>query len=200
MKKNKILLTTIFIVTISFSSFAQGGGVWNFTWNMGFPMGETSDFITQSSFRGFEIDGRGYVTDNLTVGGTGAWQVFYENFGWVTEDLSETTTINGYKRRYMNVVPLMVNSHYYFYPGMLMPYIGIGLGTYYIETRDFLGIYYIEEEAWHFGLAPEVGLTVPFGSSNTAFTVNVKYNWAAKTKDTQAHSWIGVGVGLSYVF
>jgi len=100
----------------------------------------------------------------------------------------------------MNVVPLMVNSHYYFYPGMLMPYIGIGLGTYYIETRDFLGIYYVEEEAWHFGLAPEVGLTVPFGSSNTAFTVNVKYNWAAKTKDTQAHSWIGVGVGLSYVF
>jgi len=200
MKKNKIFLTIIFIVTFSISSFAQGGGAWNFTYNMGFPIGETNDFLTKPSFRGFLIEGRGFVTNNLAIGGSGGWQVFYENLGWVTENVNETTTINGYKRKYINAVPLMATAHYYFFPGNLMPYIGLGLGTYYIDARTYMGIYYIEDEAWHFGLAPELGLSIPFGSSNAAFTANVKYNWAAKTKDTSGQSWIGVGVGFSYVF
>jgi len=60
------------------SSFGQGGGVWNFDWNMGFPMGDTKDFIGQPTFRGFSIEGRSYVTENITVGGIAGWSVFYE--------------------------------------------------------------------------------------------------------------------------
>ncbi len=200
MKNNKILFTIVFIIAFSFASFSQGGGAWNFTYNMGIPMGDTKDFVSKSSFRGMMIEGRGFVTNNLAVGGAVGWQVFYENNGWVTESISETAAIHGYQRKVINAVPLLVTADYYFFPGNLMPYIGLGLGTYYIESRSYLGIYYVQEKAWHFGLAPELGLSIPFGSSNAAFTANVKYNWAAKTKDTSGQSWIGVGVGFSYVF
>ncbi len=201
MKKNKLILTIIFVATISFSSFSQGGGVWNFTWDIGFPVGSTSDFIGKASLRGFAIEGRGYVTDRILIGGRGAWNTFYEDFGWVTEDIEGTSaTINGFKRRYMNVIPIMVTGHYEFGHGLVLPYVGIGLGTYYIETRDMMGIYYVQQKAWHFGVYPEIGVVIPFGSSNTGFNINAKYNYAAKTQDTDAQSWISLGIGLSYIF
>lgn len=199
MKKNKILLTGIFVILIGMSSFAQGGGIWNFNWNMGFPMGETADFIGQPSFRGFSIEGRGFVTNKITIGGIGAWNVFYENLGEVT-NTAGTKTINGYKRRYMNVMPLMVTGHYYFLQGSVQPYIGVGVGTYYIESRDFMGIYYVQGKDWHFGFAPEVGVVMPFANSNTGININFKYNMAAKTKEEASYTWLGVNVGISYLF
>jgi hypothetical protein len=201
MKRIKIIAALSFLMLLSSSSFGQGGGVWNFTWDIGFAVGETADFISQPSLRGFAIEGRGYVSSRFLVGGRGAWNVFYEDFGWVTEPVEGTSaTINGYKRRYMNTIPLMVTGHYEFGRGAVLPYIGFGVGTYYIETRDFMGIYYVQQKAWHFGVYPELGIVIPFGSGGAGVNINAKYNYAAKTKDTDAQSWISLGVGLSYIF
>ncbi|MDP2724059.1 MAG: hypothetical protein Q8O72_14985 [Bacteroidales bacterium] len=201
MKKIKNITLASLITLISISSFAQGGGVWNFDWGMAFPMGSTTDFVNQPSFRGVSIEGRGYVTDQITVGGIAGWNVFYENNSWTQTSTSETGTIYGYQRRYLNVMPLMVNAHYYFSQGTFMPYIGAGLGTYYIESRDFMGIYYSQGKDWHFGVAPEAGLIMYLGSSsNTGINLNFKYNMAAKTKDQPTYSWLGINIGLSYLF
>jgi hypothetical protein len=198
----KIKLTAIFTCLMLFSSsalFAQGGGVWNFTWDIGFPVGTTSDFISATSFRGFAIEGRGYVTDRFLVGGRAAWNVFYEKPGWVTRDLGNAT-ITGFNRKYLNAIPLMITGHYEFGSGMVLPYVGVGLGTYYMESRDYLGIYYVRDNTWHFGMYPEVGVVIPFGNSNSGFNVNAKYNYAFKTSDSPEYSWISLGVGISYIF
>lgn len=201
MKRIKIITVLTFLMLLGSSSFGQGGGVWNFTWDIGFPISSTSDFISQPSLRGFAVEGRGYVSNRILIGGRGAWNTFYEDFGWTTEDISGTSaTLYGYKRRYMNVVPLMVTGHYEFGRGAVLPYVGIGIGTYYIETRDFLGLYYIQQKAWHFGVYPEVGVVIPFGGGGAGVNINAKYNYAAQTKDTDAQSWISLGVGLSYIF
>lgn len=199
MKKLKYISALALLLTISIPGFSQGGGIWNFQWVMGLPVGSTTDFISQFSVRGFGVEGRGYVTDKLTIGGRAAWQTFYQNDGWITEEF-EDATIHGYKRAYINAIPLTVNGHYYFGYGMVLPYIGVGIGAYYIETRDFMGIYYLQEKAWHFGVAPEIGVVVPFGSSNTGINLAVKYNYAAKTKDTREISWFEIDLGISYVF
>ncbi|NQU32499.1 MAG: hypothetical protein HQ521_04630 [Bacteroidetes bacterium] len=199
MKRNKIFLTSIFVVLLGISSFGQGGGIWNFDWNMGFPMGDTKDFIGQPTFRGFSIEGRGFVTESIAIGGIGAWNVFYENFGWSTT-VEGTKKIYGYHRRYLNVMPLMVTAHYYFSQGTIQPYIGAGVGTYFIESRDYMGIYYYQGKDWHFGIAPEVGVVMPFGSGNTGMNINFKYNMAAKTKNQPSYSWLGINIGISYLF
>ncbi|PLX11739.1 MAG: hypothetical protein C0598_07510 [Marinilabiliales bacterium] len=200
MKKNNIILSSVFVVLFSLTSFSQGGGVWNFDWNIGFGLGETGEFISNPSGRGFSIDGRGFVTDNITVGGIVGWNTFYQNEGFVTEDYESGVTVNGYKRKYINVLPIMVNTHYYLAQTTVMPYIGFGVGATYAERRDYMGIYYVEESAWHFSVAPELGIVYPFGSSNTGINANVKYNYAAKTKDTKAVSFLSVNIGISYVF
>ena len=189
----------IILLAIGFTSQAQGGGIWNFQWAIGFPVGETNDFISQTSFRGFGLEGRGYVTDKLTVGGRGAWHTFYKDYGFVTNDMGNST-ISGYQRKYINAIPLTVNTHYYFGYGAVLPYIGVGIGAYFIETRNYMGVYYVQEKAWHFGVAPEVGVVIPFGNSNTGLNFGLKYQYAAKTKDTQAVSWVELDVGISYVF
>lgn len=200
MKKNKIVLSSVFVILFSLSSFSQGGGVWNFDWNVGFTLGETNDFVSEPSFRGFSVDGRGFVSNNITVGGIVGWNTFYENFDFTTESVGENATIHGYKRRYINTMPIMVNAHYYFAQSTIMPYAGIGIGTMYVDARDFMGIYYVEDEAWHFAVAPEVGIVLPFGGGNTGLNANVKYNMAAKTKDTPSYSFLSINIGISYVF
>lgn len=200
MKKNKIILTIIFAVTMSFSSFSQGGGIWNFTWDIGFPVGTTSEFISATSLRGFAIEGRGYATDRVMVGGRVAWNTFYENNGWTTFNPTDNSAIHGYDRKYMNVLPLMATLHYEFGNRSVLPYAGIGIGTYYVNTRDYLGMYYIQNENWHFGVYPEVGIVIPLGGGSTGIDINAKYNYGAKTKDAEAVSWISLGVGLSYIF
>lgn len=200
MKKIKNILVASFIVLVSTTSFAQGGGIWNFDWNMGFPMGSTTDFVSQPSLRGFSLEGRGYVTDQITVGGIVGWNVFYENNDFTQEVIGETGTVFGYQRHTLNVMPLMVTSHYYFSQGSIIPYIGAGLGTYYIEARDYMGIYYLQEKDWHFGVAPEAGLIMLLGSGNTGININFKYNLAAKTKDNPEYSYLGINVGISYMF
>jgi hypothetical protein len=199
----KIMRKIFLILTISLfgsTAFSQGSGIWNFQWDMGFGVGETGDFVGQYSLRGFALEGRGYVTENLTVGGRWAWDVFYENYGWKTETSNDgQSTVYGYSRHYMNAMPIMVTGHYTFNSNKFIPYIGLGLGTYYIETRNMLGIYYIEQDAWHFGLAPEAGIIIPFGkTSNWGLNLNVRYNWAAKTKDEDQQTWINTSVGFSY--
>jgi hypothetical protein len=195
-KRTLILTLTLFAGS---TLFAQGGGIWNFQWAIGFPIGETNDYIDQASFRGFALEGRGYVTDKLTVGGRAAWQTFFKDYGFVTYQ-NETTAISGYNKRYINTIPLTVNAHYYFGYNQVLPYIGVGLGPYFVETRDYMGVYYTEEKAWHFGVAPEIGVVVPFGQSNTGFNIAAKYQYAAKTKDTDAVSWIELDIGISYIF
>ena len=199
MKKIKNILLLSLLVLVGSSTFAQGGGIWNFQWAIGFPIGETRDFLDQTSFRGFAIEGRGYVTDRLTVGGRGAWQTFYQNNGWVTTN-EGNTAFTGYNRRYINAIPLTINSHYYFGYGLVLPYAGLGLGGYFIEQRSYTGIYYTRQRAWHFGIAPEIGVVVPFGNSNTGLNVAFKYQYAAKTKDTDAVSWLELDIGISYIF
>jgi len=196
----KIYLAVLITLLSSTAAFSQGSGIWNFQWDMGMGVGETADFVSQYSLRGFALEGRGYVTENITIGGRWAWDIFYENYGWTTEKYNDgQTSVFGYKRHYMNTMPIMATAHYTFNSNKFIPYIGFGIGTYYIETRDMLGIYYLQEDAWHFGIAPEVGVIIPFGqTSNWGLNLNFRYNWAAKTKDTKQQTWINPSIGFSY--
>ncbi len=196
----KKLLTPVFVLLFGASTFAQGGGVWNFDWNMGFGTGSTSDFVSAPSFRGFSIDGGSFVTDNFTLGGFVGWNIFYQNKGFQTIEVTQTSTVYGYHRKSINTIPVLFTAKYYFSQATVMPYAGIGAGAMYADQRDYVGLYYVQNKAWHFAVAPELGIVVPLGSGNTGINANVKYNWAAKTKDTPSVTYFSFNIGLSYIF
>ncbi len=198
MKKIKaIIISAIFIFT-SMGVFAQNGGILNFQWNMGFGTGNTHTFVSTPSLRGVSLEGRKFITDHVTVGGRFGWQTFYKDYGKVTRTRG-TNTITGYNKKYINAMPLMATVHYYFTTKKIYSYVGLGVGTYYMNLRDQMGMYYVSDQTWHFGFSPDVGVVVPLGHKLGA-TANFRYNYAVKTKDNKSRSWIGIGLGLSYIF
>jgi hypothetical protein len=198
MKKIKTIIISAVFLLSGMTLFAQGGGMMNFQYDMGFGLGNTKDFVDAPSFRGFSLEGRGFVSEHLTIGGRWGWQTFYKDMGKVTRT-NDTYTITGYNKRYINAMPLMATVHYYFTTSKVYSYIGLGIGTYYLNIRDQMGIYYVPNNTWRFGLSPDVGVVIPLGHSIGA-TANFRYNYAAKTKDKPTESWIGIGVGLTYTF
>mgnify|MGYP003565721482 CR=1 FL=1 len=67
-------LLIIIAVLASSSAFAQRS-FWSFNYHMSFAAGEQQDFIEKSSFRGVGVDGRSFITDNISVGGSFSWEV-----------------------------------------------------------------------------------------------------------------------------
>lgn len=206
-KKYIVALMVLFGTMATSGLMAQHSGIWHFQYDMGIPLGNTKDFTDAFSPRGFSLEGQGYVTENISVGGRIAWNVYYKDLGW--QLMHYTLEADGgnksegdvyaYRKHYLNIMPLMATAHYTFNSDRLIPYVGLGVGTYYIEARRQTGIYIVSMDKWHFGLAPEAGVVIPFGqTSNWGLNLNVRYNWAAKTQDTETQSWINTSVGISY--
>ncbi len=75
----KKILTITACLFFSVAVFGQyKGGLWSYTYDMSFGLGETSDFIGAASFRGFSLAGSGFVTDQISLGGSFGWHTFYE--------------------------------------------------------------------------------------------------------------------------
>jgi hypothetical protein len=191
-----LIISIIIAIVSSVSGFSQQLYTINYT--MSFPTGETSDFIGESSFRGMSFDGRAFINDNISLGGHINWSTFYEKIPETTY-VDDTKAATGTQFRYLNAVPILFVAHYYtdedaYYSRF---YAGLGVGTYSIENRTDMGVWTVEDNTWHFGFAPEVGILVPIGY-DAYVNVSLKWNYAIKTSDTDNNGWFGLNVGLGW--
>lgn len=202
--KNKYLI--IILMFLSINLFAQDFlGI--LSYNTALPMGKTSDYISDFSWKGFSFEGRTFTNRNWSFGGMFGWNIFDQKITDLIEIDDETkgTTISGTQIRYTNSFPLMVNGHYHFgkRKNSLRPFMGLGLGTYYIVQRFEIGIFQREVSNWHFGLAPEVGVLLSL-SRNTSLVFSVKYNYAFSAGKTvygdtdNTQSYLGFNLGLAF--
>ncbi len=192
MKKYLLILST---VLASHALFAQA--YWNVTYNMALPFGASQEQADKMSFRGFGLDGRSFIDDNITLGGSWSWNVFYERRDkqYLT---SESTTVYGNQFRYTNAMPFMFTGHYYFgEDGGTRPYIGTGLGTIWKEDRIDVGTLSTQNSGWQFGLTPEVGIYLPVGTTAFIF-VNAKYTQGFQTGKIDATSYLSFGIGIGW--
>ncbi len=201
----KILLTAL-IVIVAFGAQAQTG-IFGIHYSIGMPMGEfKSDYIGKASFRGMGLEGRWFLNDNFTLGGSVDWQVFYEEEGPQVfdekvqfEGAEQPVTVYGKKYKYVNAFPIMVTGFYHFgQDGDIRPYVGTGLGTASMLKRTDLGLFTDDNTTWHFALAPEVGVLIPL-SLNTAISAAATYNMAFKSGDSLNYSWLTFKIGFAFM-
>lgn len=202
----KIKYLVVILMLSSASLFAQDflGAL---MYNTAMPMGNTKDFISDYSWKGFSFEGRSFTNRNWSFGGMFGWNIFDKRLDETVDIDEETTgtTVTGTQIRYTNSFPIMVNGHYHFGKrrDSFRPFLGVGLGTYYIVQRFELGVFQLESSNWHFGLAPEAGVLVAL-SRTTSLMFSVKYNYAfsagktvfGSTDNTQ--SYIGFNIGLAF--
>ncbi len=193
---------------MSTSMFAQlgnllyfnSGGKISLQWNMASPMGDMKDVTSKYSFSGISIDYRHCYKQNFIIGGRTGWNGFYENKGL-------TDLENGVTKKYtrlenkINVIPLLFIVDYMVPSNKFIPYAGIGIGGYFINSSissDIIGTQ--NTNSFHFGVSPEVGITIPFIISNFGLNLSTRYNFVVKTSNTSNFSWFDFNIGLSFMY
>jgi outer membrane protein W len=162
------------------------------------PLGDTRDFITNTTFRGFSFEFGRFFTEEISVGFLFAWSVFNESFPRDTYEF-EDVTLTGNLYRYVNAFPLMGIGRYYFNPdSKFRPYLGLASGAYVINRVSDFGVHRYENKNWHFGLAPEVGLIIGIGEE-ASFNLGARYNHAFKS-GSDTHSWLSIQTGVTFIY
>ncbi len=189
-----IAIVSIFIGTAGYSQTS----IYTLDYTMGFGTGSMGEYIGKASFRGLTFEGRGFVSDNVSVGALFSWATFYEARENETI-VQDYTTLFGNQYRYINVYPMLAQVHYYFGidPHKTRVYLGGGIGTYSVNKETQIGVWALEENKWHFGVSPEVGVLLPIAYA-TMINISLRYNYAVKTKNAPDYSWLGLSIGFAW--
>ena len=192
---NKIYYFIIALLLLGTTTISAQNSRTYLTYAVGFATGDLGEFISTPSWRGVSLDFYSMINPNVAIGGSGAWSVFYEERDYDTYT-DGTASLSGKQYRYSNNLPLLANFNYYLNPdSKVIPFLGLGTGAMFVRRNTDMNIYTIEQEAWCFTLAPQLGIELnqDFGS---AFTFMVKYYNGFKAGDfDKGQSYITLNVG-----
>lgn len=196
MKKTLSILAILLITCGAMNAQSN----FNISYSMGFATGDLADFISQASFRGANIEFRKMVQPNIGVGLTFGWNVFYEEMARDSYTAG-SSTLTGKQYRYSNNFPMLLGGNYYLSPGeKFNPFVGLGIGTIYTRRNTDMNLYTVEQEAWNFALAPEVGFLYSL-TDGAAVLVSGRFNQGFKAGNELdgAQSYFTLNVGFSFV-
>jgi outer membrane protein W len=203
MKLLKIFLLAALVIGIAGTAMAQHNALSGITWNIGLPTGNMSNFLSKTSFGGFGFEMHNFLSDDFALGGSVSWNYWSEMTG---ETIAlQQGALSGTQIRYVNSIPLLLNATFYLGGRRddLRPFLGLNAGAYYILQRLDMGVYSLDNDQWHFGLAPEFGFLYKT-ASDTYITASGRYNYAfaAGTKINgdakNSVAYWGINIGLAY--
>ena len=168
------------------------------TYAVGFGTGDLGEFINSPSWRGANLDFRQMVQEDIGVGLSVGWNVFYKEQPFDTYTAG-TASLSGKQYRYSNNIPMMGAVDYYLSQGQrINPFVGLGTGVMYTRRNTDMNLYTIEQEAWNFLLQPQVGIEID-NNISSSFTVIAKYFYGFEAGDLpKPQSYITLNVGWTF--
>jgi len=163
-------------------------------------VGDTREFISSPGYYGFGAEGRSFRNDHLAWSVSVSWQNMYET----TDDLIhiENVTISGTQVRYLDFVPLLAGANYHFLSrkNRIRPFLGLAAGAYWVKQRLEIGnVDLILNHNWHFGLAPEVGITFLTPDMEFYGFVSSDFNYVFSRKDSIDYTYVTISLGFVYL-
>lgn len=197
-----IYLTALLFIGLIVSSNAQS--YWTVNWDISKGTGDTGNYVEGFNFRGMSLDGRGFVNENITVGGFFSWNTLYDKISdqapFEFSGDGYTGNISGTQSNYLNIFPVLITGHYFFDTGGdIRPYFGIGLGSVYTEQRTDFGLNSFYADSWAFGAQPEIGVHVPFGLSGSGINLALRYLYGSSAGDLDSLSMFTFSVGFGFM-
>ena len=174
------------------------------TYSPAVPTGDTKNFVDDFSWLGFTLEGDWFGwRDDISTGFIIGWQELYQESNNDSFEFPIGTT-TGRTYRHISAIPLLFRGRYWANADkQIQPFVGAGVGTYWMKQMLDFGIYTGEEDHWHFGVAPEVGVMFTT-RGGVGWTLNARYNYPFKAGDYlsgDSKSWaywgIGMGVGMA---
>ncbi len=198
--KIKLFVVMLLTLLVGLSSVQAQGSYGILNYGISFPTGNTKDYISNTSFRGFGFEFGKYVSSSLAVGVSVNWHIFYER---TSERIHlDYADISGVQDRYINNFPLMLSARYVFlHNAAIHPFIGLNVGVYRFLQRMDIGIYSFESRTWQFGLAPKIGFFFPI-RPDVMFMVSGTYQWVNGVKtiseQTDDFPYLTLKIGFAY--
>jgi len=202
----KILFLLLFIASLSGIVSAQEGGSVIFNYSVGYTVGSTKDFVSPVSGRGFNVDFRYNVRENISIGAIIGWNYFYEQKDRAVYEVTKggiTSDVSAVQNRFLNIIPIVAQGQYRFISGSspIIPYGGLAIGTYNVDYENYTSNILDEQEAWYFGFAPHAGVLFPFASEQVGINLEVKYNFIAFSyNDINNISYFDTSLGVFFNF
>ena len=162
-------------------------------------MGDQSDHIGKTSWRGGSLEWKGVINDKMSAGIETAWNTFYEKLDRDSYTF-DNFTLTGKQFRYHNVIPIYGRFDYYGgTDGDKTRLIGgLGVGTMWSEVITDFGLYSFIGENWHFALSPRIGFNY-YLNDWRALNVSLNYDYGFETKEAKAVSYLRLSVGVSFI-
>jgi hypothetical protein len=198
-------LLSLAVVTLGASVAGAQTNFAGITYNYSFPAVDIEKYVGTDSWYGFTVDLRREVTGkrNVLVGLSSGWHVFYDNVNQVIE--LDNGAISGEQYRNFNIVPILANvTRVLGNEGERRPYVSLHAGAYWVEQELDIGLYALTTSNWHFGMAPELGVTFPVRTDASAY-FNARYHYLFSGGDyiggdalTLPFLTLGVGIAWAY--
>lgn len=176
---------------------AQYGWWSGITYQAALAQQDTKEFSDGLEWRNLGLDFRRMISPQASIGFYTGWHTFNDRVdGLISFDQVD---VSGLQRRFLNAFPLLLTGHWYLQDARQGgAFVGLGLGTYWIENRLEVGRTSLASDAWHFGVAPEVGWAFDTGSGLAPY-LSVRYNYAVEAGDF-SHGWWTFGIGIASGF
>ncbi|MBN1559385.1 hypothetical protein JW998_04000 [candidate division KSB1 bacterium] len=170
-------------------------------YNVAVPGQQMKPYINNTSLLGFGLDARKFVSPSVSLGASFGHQVFYWRSGEPASLENGFFTTTQY--RFLNTLPFMLSSHYYFHlANGMKPYLGAHVGGYYAWQRAEMGIVVKEDRKWRWGIAPEAGVLIPVGTLHMNIGTKLSYlglPGEALLGDPQRQLFMSFFVGLTFI-
>ncbi|MDA8596263.1 outer membrane beta-barrel protein [Flavobacteriaceae bacterium] len=172
------------------------------SWDINVPM--SNDFIGNTSVNGGRAEYRYFTQRNISFGLSLGWNTLEEYYEGATYTDSDGGTVYTDMVRQMKQLPILAHANYYLSTSeSVKPYIGVGIGTNYINNVAYFNIFQQEDPTWGFMARPEIGLEF-ISSNGFGFFGNAAYNYSTNSSeafpsiDTVQGISFGIGVLWSY--
>lgn len=127
------------------------------SYKMNIPLADFRQYIQPTSFTGVEAEFRYFKNDWFSFGLKLGWASFYE---YIPEDTYywQNMALTAEQWNYLYVSDFNFQAHFYAPTKILIkPYLGIGLGSSFVQDYKKVGDMIFNKNEWGFSLTPEIG-------------------------------------------
>ena len=199
MKSIRIIFAILFIVFFSVGKAQKGETKLNIGYNMGLPMSDFKDFVSTTSYRGFNASVLHGISDKISVGLATGFQDFYQKNARQLYHFSDGSDVSAVVTYTIQTIPILADVKYNFSPAAtIQPYAAIGVGGNMIAYNQMFGEFGNQQSKFGFAARPELGLFIPFKNKVPGFSIGASYNiMPFKEADIKNLNSLGIHAGIS---
>ncbi len=173
---------------------------WAIGYEVGIPVnGLRSNWVNRVSPAGGQFAIQVGILERLAVGVAMNYNWFDQNFSQATTVYPEFTVTGPVYRR-LGAFTARGTVHYYLTSTRLQPFIGLGVGGVWTQTRIQTADRVQDTYSSYLAVDPEVGLMLSTSDTFAFYLLGRYQGTAASFFDVKNAQWIGVQIGFGWIF